>query len=270
MNFLPDTISRWVSAAVWCVAYALLQAVAFQWLVLYPFAHLMLVGLIDAIFFYLLSLLLRKVVKYGNFDTLELHQRLLNWVALGVLFVVLWAVLSYFSSRLVLGDEAIKMLPMKVFIAFIMYLIVVQLFRMNLAKKEFTEPIDEEPDEVLPVSDITETREFQPLERIVVKTGQKINVISVLDVVYFQAEGDYVRIVTQSDRFLKEDTMKFFQEHLPENRFVRVHRSYLVNIEKILRVELYEKQSHQLSLSNGDKLKISASGYKRLREALNL
>ena len=52
--------------------------------------------------------------------------------------------------------------------------------------------------------------------------------------------------------------------------FVRVHRSYLVNVSKILRIELYKKQGQQLALSNGDRLKISASGYKRLREVLGL
>ena len=57
---------------------------------------------------------------------------------------------------------------------------------------------------------------------------------------------------------------------LSDTEFVRVHRSYLVNVSKILRIELYEKQTQMLSLSNGDKLKISVSGYKRLREVLGL
>ncbi len=79
-----------------------------------------------------------------------------------------------------------------------------------------------------------------------------------------------MRIITDSGRFLKEETMKYFQSHLPEEQFVRVHRSYLVNISKILRIELYEKQYQQLTLNNGDKLRISASGYKKLRETLHL
>ncbi len=87
---------------------------------------------------------------------------------------------------------------------------------------------------------------------------------------YFQAEGDYVRIITDSGKYLKEETMKYFQIHLSEKQFVRVHRSYLVNISKILRIELYEKQYQQLTLNNGDKLIISASGYKKLREILHL
>jgi len=111
---------------------------------------------------------------------------------------------------------------------------------------------------------------LEKLERVVVKSGQKLNVITIPEIVYFQAEGDYVRIFTDTGKFLKEDTIKFFQARLPETQFVRVHRSYLVNISKILRIELYEKQNQQLTLSNGEKLKISASGYKRLREVLGL
>ncbi|MCE5179840.1 MAG: LytTR family transcriptional regulator DNA-binding domain-containing protein [Porphyromonadaceae bacterium] len=57
---------------------------------------------------------------------------------------------------------------------------------------------------------------------------------------------------------------------LPRTQFVRVHRSYIVNVEKILRIELYEKQSQILTLKNGDKIRASASGYKALRSILNL
>jgi DNA-binding LytR/AlgR family response regulator len=114
------------------------------------------------------------------------------------------------------------------------------------------------------------TEEIEMLERIVVKSGQKIDVIRVAEIVYFQAEGDYVRIFTDSGKYLKEETMKYFQSHLPDGQFIRVHRSYLVNTSKILRIELYEKQNQLLTLSNGDKIKISASGYKRLREKLGL
>lgn len=53
-------------------------------------------------------------------------------------------------------------------------------------------------------------------------------------------------------------------------KFVRVHRSHIVNVEKILRIELYEKQNQMLTLKNGDQIRASVSGYKALREALNL
>lgn len=270
-----NNISRFLIAFVLCIVYALLQAFAFRWLVAFPFLQLMLDGVVNASFFIGLDFLLWKVVKYGNFETLEVYQRFINYTALGFLTITIWTGLSYASSFLVFGrenlGEATRMLPLKAFIAFLIYLLMVQFSRMWLFKAGTPQPIiDEETEEDLSKPDDIGTDEIQLLERIVVRTGQKINVVKVAEIVYFQAEGDYVRIFTDSDKFLKEETMKYFQLHLPESQFVRVHRSYLVNIVKILRIELYEKQNQQLTLSNGDKIKISASGYKRLRERLSL
>lgn len=270
-----NNISRFLIAFVLCIVYALLQALAFRWLVAFPFLQLMLDGVVNALFFIGLDFLLWKVVKYGNFETLEVYQRFINYTALGFLTITIWTGLSYASSFLVFGrenlEEATRMLPLKAFIAFLIYLLMVQFSRMWLFKAGTPQPIiDEETEEDLSKPDDIGTDEIQLLERIVVRTGQKINVVKVAEIVYFQAEGDYVRIFTDSDKFLKEETMKYFQLHLPESQFVRVHRSYLVNIVKILRIELYEKQNQQLTLSNGDKIKISASGYKRLRERLSL
>ncbi|MDR1951878.1 MAG: LytTR family transcriptional regulator DNA-binding domain-containing protein [Bacteroidales bacterium] len=171
-------------------------------------------------------------------------------------------------------------------IAYGLLKIAVRLFQIQLNKQQIIELIDEEADETddtsrttalrnnsvaeIPALEGLEATAIEKLERVVVKTGQKIDVITVPEIVYFQAEGDYVRIFTNTDRFLKEDTIKYYQARLSETEFVRVHRSYLVNVTKILRIELYGKQNHLLVLSNGDKLKISASGYKRLREVLGL
>src|ERR1035437_5751024 len=112
--------------------------------------------------------------------------------------------------------------------------------------------------------------ETELLERIAVKSGSKIHVVLVPEIVYLQADGDYVQIVTTNGKYLKEQTMKFFEEHLPENQFVRVHRSVIVNVEMISRIELYEKQNQLLTLKNGQQIKTSPSGYKALRMVLNL
>jgi DNA-binding LytR/AlgR family response regulator len=108
------------------------------------------------------------------------------------------------------------------------------------------------------------------LERIAVKVGQKIHVILVPDIIYIEAEGDYVRIITDNGKYIKEDTMKYYEAGLPPSKFVRVHRSHIVNVEKILRIELYEKQNQMLTLKNGDQVRASVSGYKSLRDALKL
>jgi DNA-binding LytR/AlgR family response regulator len=90
------------------------------------------------------------------------------------------------------------------------------------------------------------------------------------EILYLQADGDYVQIHTINGKYLKEQTMKYFELHLPAGQFVRVHRSTIVNVEMISRIELYEKQSQQLTLKNGQQVKTSPSGYKALRAALNL
>ena len=108
------------------------------------------------------------------------------------------------------------------------------------------------------------------LERIAVKSGQKIDVVLVPDIIYLQAVGDYVKIHTAKGRFLKEETMKYFQEHLPSKQFVRVHRSYIVNVEMINRIEVYEKQNQLITLKNGEQIKVSITGYKQLKMVLGL
>ena len=272
--FLSNNISRSLSIALLSIVYGLLHGFAFRGLVSMSFFTLSLDGLTGGLLFVGLSFLLWKVVKYGNFGSLEKHQRLLNYIALGLLMVAIWIAINYFSSHLIFSEnhraETMAMLPMKAFIGFLAYLLLVQIFQMRLSHKQTPEPADEETEEMYAKPESIDIEEIEELERVVVKTGQKIHVIMVSEIVYFQAEGDYVRIFTDTEKFLKEDTMKYFQARLSKQQFVRVHRSYLVNITKILRVELYEKQNHQLSLSNGDKLRISASGYKRLREALQL
>ena len=107
------------------------------------------------------------------------------------------------------------------------------------------------------------------LERITVRGGQKIKVIHVSEIEYLQAEGDYVGIVTHEGRWLKEQTMKYFEEHLPQESFVRIHRSYIVAAQKIVRIERYGNL-YQVVLRNGEKIKVSANGYKVLKERLNL
>ncbi|MDD3561299.1 MAG: LytTR family DNA-binding domain-containing protein [Petrimonas mucosa] len=259
-----------------CIVYATVQAWAFGWLVSFPFLQLMLDGMVNGLCLTALSYLLWKVIKYGNFETLEFYQRLINYAALGLLSIAIWTGLCYLSAYSIFDpdkwSEAISMLPLKAFIALLIYLLMIQLFRMGLAVAgvESQRQTEEETEEEIAGMDNHRTEEIEMLERIVVKSGQKIDVIRVAEIVYFQAEGDYVRIFTDSGKYLKEETMKYFQSHLPDGQFIRVHRSYLVNTSKILRIELYEKQNQLLTLSNGDKIKISASGYKRLREKLGL
>lgn len=107
------------------------------------------------------------------------------------------------------------------------------------------------------------------LDRIVVKTNSAIKVIPLDQIVYLEAQDDYVMIYTPSSKHLKEKTMKYFETHLPDRQFVRIHRSYIVNIDYIAQIEHFSKETYLAILKNGTKLKISDSGYKLLRERLN-
>ncbi len=116
----------------------------------------------------------------------------------------------------------------------------------------------------------TNEETIEHLERIAVRKAGSIEVIPVDDIIYVESDGDYVVIHTPKGKFMKEKTMKFLESHLPVSKFVRIHRSYIVNVAKIQRLELYEKDSYLVVLQNGEKLRSSDSGQKTLRLRLNL
>ena len=108
------------------------------------------------------------------------------------------------------------------------------------------------------------------LTRIAVKDRQQIHVIPVNDIDYLEADGDYVKLHTGKKAYLKEKTMKYFEENLPAQQFIRIHRSYIVNVNEVAKIELYEKESYRVHLKNGEALKASSSGYKALKAAVSL
>lgn len=108
------------------------------------------------------------------------------------------------------------------------------------------------------------------LQRIAVKTRHKIEVIPVTDIFYIEADDDYVTIHTGTEKFLKEKTMKYMESHLDPSQFVRVHRSYIVNVNHIARLELYQKETYNVLLKNGVSIRASSTGYKELKQILNL
>jgi two-component system LytT family response regulator len=107
-----------------------------------------------------------------------------------------------------------------------------------------------------------------PVNRIVVRKGNAINLIPVEQVRYVEAQDDYVMIYHAAGKALKQQTMKFYEENLPKNNFVRIHRSYIVRVEEIKRIEPYGKENHVAILQSGDKLPVSRAGYKHLKEEL--
>ncbi len=106
--------------------------------------------------------------------------------------------------------------------------------------------------------------------RVVVKTGGKIKIIPVQEIHYLEAADDYVKIVTAEGSFLKNKTMSFFEKMLDPQQFIRVHRSYILNVSQITRIDPYEKETYLAILRDGSKVLVSKTGYPKLKEVLGL
>ncbi len=107
-------------------------------------------------------------------------------------------------------------------------------------------------------------------ERIVVKTAGKIKIIPIPEILYLEAADDYVKIHTKDGAFLKNKTMGFFENSLPQEQFVRTHRSYILNVQEITRIDPYEKENHLAILRSGARIPVSKNGYGKLKEVLGL
>lgn len=105
--------------------------------------------------------------------------------------------------------------------------------------------------------------------RVVVRSGSHISIVPAQDIVCIEAFDDYVKIFTEKEYFLKKKTISFFEQTLPKNDFLRVHRSHLLRLDAIQKVEQYEKGNHIAILKNGRQVPLSRQGYQRLKEALH-
>jgi two-component system LytT family response regulator len=106
-------------------------------------------------------------------------------------------------------------------------------------------------------------------ERIVVKDGTKVSLIPVSKLEYAEALDDYVSLVSEGKKHLKQQTISGLQLALNPAMFVRIHRSYVVNLERVSRIEPYGKESKVAILTNGVKLPVSRAGYARLKKLLD-
>lgn len=107
-------------------------------------------------------------------------------------------------------------------------------------------------------------------DRIVVKNGGKIKIINVHAIRFLEAADDYVKIHTADGAYLKAKTMGYYETVLPPDGFVRTHRSFLVNVQEITRIDPYEKESHLAILRSGEKVPVSKAGYAKLKAVLGL
>jgi len=114
------------------------------------------------------------------------------------------------------------------------------------------------------LSELYKKEEF--LNRIVVKSNHKIHVIPIDQIKYFEAQDDYVMIYSELGKYLKQKTLKSLADQLDNNQFIRIHRSYIINLNFLKQLELFGKGSYKVITKEGTKLPVSKSGYAKLKE----
>jgi len=154
----------------------------------------------------------------------------------------------------------VRIIPLRVFIVALICLVLLFLKKAGKTGKTEDPPLADKP-----LSTTLSSQEYQ--DKIIVRSGNGIKVIPVNDLLYIQADGDYIWLVAKDGKWLKEETMKHMQETLSPSGFVRIHRSFIVNVSAISRIERYGQQQ-LIILTNGDSIRISTSGYRTLRDAL--
>jgi two-component system LytT family response regulator len=109
------------------------------------------------------------------------------------------------------------------------------------------------------------------IDRVVVKDRHKIHIITTDKIRYIESLDDYVMIYTPDGRHMKQKTMKYFETYLDPKNFIRIHRSYIVQVDHIAEIQQYEKESYIVILkdTNKTKLKVSKTGYKKIKEVLH-
>jgi two-component system, LytTR family, response regulator len=105
-------------------------------------------------------------------------------------------------------------------------------------------------------------------ERIVVKDGARVHIIPVAQLEYAEAQDDYVALHSGGKSYLKQQTISSLEESLDPTKFVRVHRSFVINLERVSKIEPYTKDSRLAILASGAQVPVSRAGYLRLKEAM--
>lgn len=104
-----------------------------------------------------------------------------------------------------------------------------------------------------------------PLTRLLIRDGSQVHVVVADKIDYIEAQGDYVQICTEGRHYLKSQRLSELETQLDARQFLRLHRSFIVNIERIARIEQYAKDSHAAILADGTRIPFSRSAYQRLR-----
>jgi hypothetical protein len=211
-------------------------------------------------------------VRYYRDISLSIPLFVLFHLLLLLISFVIWTGIGYLLTDNILSHDTFynsffkETLPFRCLTGFLIHVIFILTYYLFLASYKIKEQKKALEDTV----NIEKKTVIEKITRISVKKNQAIFSIPVEQIQYIEANGDYVLIYTPEGKFLKDRTMKYWETYLPDNLFVRVHRSFIVNITCISKIELYEKETYKVQLKNGDSLKASASGYKLLRQRMQL
>lgn len=140
--------------------------------------------------------------------------------------------------------------------------------RFDNALKKWKEQI---PAEKI-IDALIENTNKQPEEknRIVVRNGGDIQIVPTSEIVYIEAYDDYVKIFTKDSYYLKKKTMSYYEETLDSSVFFRTHRSFIINLQQLTKIEPLEKNTFVVILKNGKKVPLSRTGYSKLKELLGV
>lgn len=122
------------------------------------------------------------------------------------------------------------------------------------------------------IQSLLENTTKQPDERnrIVVKNGSDIRIVPMADVMYIEAYDDYVKIFTKDTYYLKKKTMNYYEQVLDSSQFFRTHRSFIINLQELIKIEPLEKNTYVVLLKNGKRIPLSRTGYSKLKETLGV
>ncbi|MDL2303878.1 LytTR family transcriptional regulator [Bacteroides sp. OttesenSCG-928-D19] len=230
-----------------------------------PIPFRMVDGLIYSCLLCLASLILWNVFRFAiptHYTPQKQLIFLFIFVLTSALFITGTESLALYLCFPTLFDSFADSIPARSFISLLIF-IIIRLLQISYHDK------NKESDKA-PIVSRTETiPEKALIDRITVRSGSRIKIIPIDEICYIKADGDYISIHTSEGNWLKEQTMKHTEKMLPTDCFVRIHRSYIVNIHHISRIERYgEKQ--QVVLHNQEKIKISAARYRILKQILGI
>lgn len=104
-----------------------------------------------------------------------------------------------------------------------------------------------------------------PLARVLIRDGSKVHIIASEKIDFIEAQDDYVQVHSEGKSYLKNQRLSELENQLDGSQFLRIHRSYLLNLERLARIETASKDSHHAILQNGQRLPVSRSGYQKLK-----